>query len=146
MLVSSAFCVRTPLPTCKSIQVTAMIATAGVDRRQLDHRLDIMSQDRPRGTHPTELDSAHLETRDQKEGALMVPGLGAWGYRTITRVGLDHGGRAKGPFQLGVGLPHFRATSPTHSLSKLALGSPSCWKGAAGLWRKGPMGSDYSCF
>lgn len=103
-----------------------MITTSGVDRRQLDHRLDIISQDRPRGTYPTELDSAHLETRDQKEGALMVLVLGAWGYRTITRVGLDHGGRAKGPFQLEVGLPHFRATSPTHSLLKLALGSPSC--------------------
>lgn len=125
MLASSSFCVPTPLPTCKSIRVTAMITTAGVDRRQLDHRLDIITQDRPRGTHPTELDSVYLEKRDQKEGALMVPVLGAWGYRTITRVGLDHGGRAKGPFQLGVGLPQFRATSPTHSLLKLALGSPS---------------------
>lgn len=60
--------------------------------------------------HLTEPDSAHLETR--RPGRRCPCGVWAGGSVSTDRVGLGRGGRAKGPFQLGVGLPHSRATSP----------------------------------
>lgn len=57
--------------------------------------------------------SAHLET--MRPGRRCLPlwclGLGLGVYRTMTRVGLGHAGRAKGTFQLWGGFPHSRATS-----------------------------------
>lgn len=142
--------VPTLLLTCKFTQVTSVITMhvglAGVDRRQLDHGLGTASQDRPGGETPHRArlcPPGDKETREEVH--LQCLGLGFRVYRTIVRMGLGCGGRAKGPFLLGVGRLILGQLLPTHSLQTPALGPPSCWKGAAGLWRKEPMGSDDSC-
>lgn len=130
-------CPQTLLLTCKSIQAIEMISMH-VGRRGCG--LDTISQDRPGGGCPREAVSACLETGDQGEGApypLRCLALEFRVYRTTARWAWAVQAGPKGPFRLeGGGVqPHSRAT----------LIPPFCWKGAAGLGRKGPTGRDYSC-
>lgn len=80
------------------------VGVGGVGRGQPDHGLDTLSNGRTGGEMPHR---ARLYLPGDKETRKRVPlwclGLGFGVYKTIARLGLGHGGRAKGTFQLEVG-------------------------------------------